>query len=287
MKTLKLIAALGLLAGTTAAANAVDSGLICLSPNATGALTITGNGAMYIPAHAVFVNSNHSQSVRGTGNASLEVPYLYSCGGASWSGGAGCTGQFCHMAAPVADPLSSTVFPSTQTMQNLGTLSYSGGTRYVNPGYWAGGASFSGNCTVSMSPGVYVFGSSFSVTSGCTVNGSGVVIVMMGGGLSLSGQSNVNLTPPTSGNFNGIVIAQPSSNSSAMSLSGGSALHIAGAVYAPASALSLSGSGTATTGPQVGDLIVCKTATLNGNGQMRIGGETLNAIQPPHQPLAD
>ncbi len=46
--------------------------------------SMTGNATVTIPARAVYVNSNSSSAVRTTGNASLDAPDVYICGGFSF-----------------------------------------------------------------------------------------------------------------------------------------------------------------------------------------------------------
>jgi hypothetical protein len=111
---------------------------------------------------------------------------------------------------------------------------------------------------------------------------------MQGGSLSISGSSAFTLTPTTSGALNGVVIAQPASNTHALSLSGGSSMNISGTIYAPGAALTLSGSGAVTgEGPQMGDLVVAKRVTLTGTGSIKIGHSQSTALQLPSQPLFD
>lgn len=289
MNALGLLSVLGLMAGTAlGASSSMGSGLVVLHPSANGALTMTGNSSVHIPAKAVYVNSTSNSAVKTTGNAVLDAPYLYVCGETSFTGNSGCTGQICHSGVPYGDPLGSTALPNAQGQSSQGSLSISGGTRNLSPGYWAGGGSITGNATVNLAPGVYMFGGNLNVSSGCVISGSGVTIVMVGGSLSCSGQSTMNLSPPSSGNLANIVIAQPGSNSKDMSLSGGSGMNISGAIYCPGATLTLTGQGTVQgDGPQMGDLVICRQATLTGQGSIKIGHAEMQAIELPKQPLAD
>jgi hypothetical protein len=64
------------------------------------------------------------------------------------------------------------------------------------------------------------------------------------GGISLSGNGSFNLSAPTTGTYQGILILQPKANTRAMSISGNAATGItAGTIYAPAALLAMSGNG--------------------------------------------
>jgi hypothetical protein len=288
---MKLFAfALGTGVAAAAMAGGVDgSGLVVLDRSADGALSMTGNSVVEIPARAVYVNSSSRNAVRTTGTATLDCPNLYVVGGTSFSGRSGCTGTITQTGVPYQDPLFGLRFPSASGVTDFHSRSISGGGAVtLGPGYYSGGISISGNSNVTLSPGVYIIGGSgFRLTSG-SVTGANVCLVMQGGSLSLAGNSPVTLTPPATGDLRDVVVAQPSTNTSAMSLSGGSALNISGTIYAPGATVSLTGNSSVEgQGPQMGDVVIANRVSLTGTATIKIGRADMRAIAPPQMPLAD
>jgi Flp pilus assembly protein TadG len=85
----------------------------------------------------------------------------------------------------------------------------------------------------------YVFTSSIT-GSGITVNGSGVTISFTSGSLVASG-STYNLSPPTSGNYAGVTLYEPPSDTQGPTLSG-TGSNLSGLFYTPGATTTVSGS---------------------------------------------
>ena len=120
-----------------------------------------------------------------------------------------------------------------------------------------------------MASGLYIIeGGGFTISGNASVTGSGVTIFNAGskypstggtyGSISLSGNGNFTLSPPTSGTYAGVVIFQPADNTKALSISG-NASSMTGEIYAPAAQLSESGNG------HLDATIVVDTMTMSGN----------------------
>lgn len=288
MKAFALIFCVGTLSSAAFAGSSDGSGVIVLDNHEEGALRMTGNAAIRVPARAVYVNSDSSNAIRTVGTAVLDTPNLFSCGGWSFGGNSGCTGITTRTTVPCDDPCSGMRFPSTAGMTPAAQLKLTGGSVNLSPGYYANGIDVSGNTNLTLAAGVYIVGGSgLKVTSG-SIHGDGVTIVMMGGSLSIAGCSTLQLSPPTSGDTTGVVIAQPSSNTSEMSLAGGGEVNIAGTIYTPGTRLTLTGnSAIEGQGPQMGDLVVTKRLSLTGTSVIKIGQPMAAAILPPLPPLFD
>ncbi|MBV8066351.1 MAG: Tad domain-containing protein [Candidatus Eremiobacteraeota bacterium] len=86
--------------------------------------------------------------------------------------------------------------------------------------------------SVTMQPGVYVFNGS-TTFNGSTIAGSGVTIYVTASGTppDFNG-NNVNITPPTSGSYNGVLYYQVPSNAQAP-IFNGSSVNFEGLIYAP------------------------------------------------------
>ena len=173
-------------------------------------------------------------------------------------------------AATVADPLASLTPPSTSGLTNYGSESLSGNaSATIMPGIYSQ-ITVSGNARLTLSNGTYIIeGGGFSVSGNASVNGSGVLIVNAGsaypntggtyGGITLSGNGIVQLTPPSTGTYAGIVVYQPRDNARPLTLSG-NASGMTGLVYAPAAQVSESGNGSLNAA------IIADTMSISGNG---------------------
>jgi len=271
----------GAIVGRSNAASTTDigfvSGVMVLDSGATsGALSMNGNARMKAPA--IYVNSSSNSAVQVSHNTVLDTPNLYLLNAASL--GSSLTGTSRTFPGPALDPYSGMSLPATDTAHDLHTLSINGGTQTISPGYYSGGMSFGGNAIVTLNPGVYVLGNGIS-TNNATIRGDGVCLVILGGRVNIGGNAIVNLTPPTSGNMIGVVIAQPASNTNAVSLAGGSSMVVHGTIWAPGAAASLGGNASASeTGPIMGDMVIVKTLSLSGSGSLNIGGQSRNIVQP-------
>ena len=86
--------------------------------------------------------------------------------------------------------------------------------------------------SVTLDPGTYVFNGS-TLFNGSTITGSGVTIYVTANGTPPDFNGNtVNLSPPTSGNENGVLYYQVPSNTAAPTFNGSSG-SLAGLIYAP------------------------------------------------------
>ncbi len=289
MRCLLSAGIVSLLAGAAVAAGGGNSGLVVLSPGAQGALEMVGDARVEIPAKIVYVNSSHQRAVDTTGSAVLDAPAMYLVGGARFNGQSEFTGVLHKSGAAFADPFAHMLFPRHDSMENFGGWSIASNSSVtLSPGYYSQGISISGQATVHMDPGVYIFGGSgLKLTSGNLI-GEEVTIIIQSGELELAGNGQVHLSPPTSGLTKGVVIAQSRDNDSQMSMACGAEMHITGAIYAPSAQLRMVGNSEVEGhGPLMGDLVVADMVQLRGTATIRIGRGELKAISLPALPLFD
>ncbi|GAC1404698.1 MAG: pilus assembly protein [Candidatus Velthaea sp.] len=146
------------------------------------------------------------------------------------------------------------------------SLRYNSKTVTLTPGVYCGGTTFSAS-NVAMNPGVYVFPGGLT-SNASTITGTGVTLVFPTGGVTTLNAGSFDITAPSSGNTAGVAFYQPPSNSSAITLNGGSgARNIQGAVYAPSADLTSNASFGSWT------LLVAATITLNA-GSMDVPTNT-------------
>jgi hypothetical protein len=90
------------------------------------------------------------------------------------------------------------------------------------------------------------------------------VTLISDGGITVTGSGSMNLTAPTSGPYNGVLLFQPSGDSSAMALTGSGGSTIQGILYAPSSKLTLTGSGSMTVSLD----IIVDALSVTGSGSV-------------------
>ncbi|MDR3776764.1 MAG: pilus assembly protein TadG-related protein [Terracidiphilus sp.] len=237
-----------------------------MNPTASQAMNLQGSFDVSTPGCGVLVNSNAPDALQLTGSGGT-----LSAGSVAVVGGTG--GQVGDSSpapvtgiAPLNDPLSYIPPPAYNTPSVPCGAVPSGNT--IGPATATGTVCYSGNVTLSnvtMNPGVYVFTGNVSFSG--TVTGSGVTFYLLGGLNASNG--TLNLSAPTSGTYNGLLVFAARDDSNQLTFDKGSASGtLSGIIYAPDSAMVLNDSGGDKNGGLAftTDLIVNtlydKTATL-------------------------
>ena len=145
----------------------------------------------------------------------------------------------------VTDPLAGIDEPAEGDWgTNHGTVSVTGGTHALEPGYYPGGISMTGG-TVNLAPGLYVLdGNGLKVTGG-DLYGEGVMLYIVGTGyVKLSGNGVVDIGPSAvdSGPYGGILIWQARGNSAVADITGTDQFGgMDGTLYFPAAHVDVTG----------------------------------------------
>jgi Flp pilus assembly protein TadG len=252
--------------------------------SASNALTLTGSGS--ISAKAIGIVGSYDKT--GSGSITPNPPT---------TGIAPAADPLASLPAPTISTgtCSSSCTPSNTGSGNLtvqpgtytsisntgsGTLTLAAGNYVItgsltNTGsgaliLGAGNYSIGGNFTTTGS-GAVTLGtdSSFTVGGNLSLTGSGALTgtgetFYTEGGTTLTGSGNMNLTAPTSGPYNGVLVFQARSDTDAMSITGSGGDTIKGIVYAPAAALTLTGSGSMSVSL---DMIV-DSLSVTGSGSV-------------------
>jgi hypothetical protein len=132
----------------------------------------------------------------------LSAPYL-----------GGVTGTNCPTTPILNVPLKTP--PADLGITCSGTGTVSGNT--ASPGTYG---NFPPSSNITLNPGTYCVTGNFSMNGGDTLKGTGVTIVMKYGTLKWSGNSTVQITAPTSGDYKGLLIYYPPSNTNDLSMEG-------------------------------------------------------------------
>ena len=249
----------------------LEVGLVVLSPNASAAVNISGSGEMIVPR--IHANSTHQTAVIGSGNGTLHSRCVHTAGGAEFGNATHVTGVVLENAGAVENPFVDFVMPeNTDLPADLGSLDLKGGNHVINPGYYSGGIEIRANANVTLLPGEYYVGGLGLMARSGVVTGDDVTIILMDGELDMGGNAVVDISPPETGDYEGIAFLQHPSNTNALVLRGGAGFYIGGTILAPSAHIDIRGNGAAIgVAPFFGDLMVCDTVDVGGNGAIRIG----------------
>lgn len=127
--------------------------------------------------------------------------------------------------------------------------------------YTMGTFTSSGSSSLTLGSGLYITTGNQSLTGSGALDGTSVTFFTEGS-TTVTGSGSMDLTAPTSGTYNGIIFYMPTTDSSAIKISGSGSMTLEGIVYAPDSPLTITGSGS---GNVYTDFIV-DSLTLSGSG---------------------
>jgi hypothetical protein len=253
----------------------VNYGVLLLNPSGSGALTATGSGTLTVTGTSVVVDSNDPGGAVADGGAILTAVSFDLAGrpGDSTSGGGQFNGTI-HSGFPsIPDPLAylAPPDPSSLPLESSQTLKITGSQPVtLSPGLYKGGIQDSGNGNLTLQPGIYYMqGGGFSITGQGSVVGNGIMIynapLTHSDSIDLNGQGSVNITPMTSGPYQGISFFQDRSASVPVSVTGNGKVNMSGTFYAASASVKLTGNGT---GDVIGSQYISYSLSLHGNGSM-------------------
>lgn len=207
--------------------------IVSLSPHACGAFYAHGNQDLQAIGGGIHVNSDcHDSAFRQVGNSgNVQAPSITVVGGSTYS-----NGNVSPVPSTGATPLPDIIYPnptcSGNALQTGNTLS---------PG--AVNGSFPPSGVTHLNSGIFCITGDFVMNGGDEIIGSGVVLVLQSGGISLNGNSHIDLSAPTSGPFAGLLIYLPPGNSSSVTINGTNDSRFTGSILAPSAHITLSGTG--------------------------------------------
>jgi Flp pilus assembly protein TadG len=243
--------------------------MTALHPTASDTIHLEGSFNVDAPGCSVVDDSNASDALVFTGGGgTLTAGSVGVVGGATGQTGdsspAPVTGiapvsdPLANLPAPTYNPASCTAAPAGTTWGPAtagGTVCYSGDIKVQN--------------NVTMNPGVYVFPGTLDFNGGGSLTGTGVTLYFPGPNGTLGGSGNgnttLNLTAPTSGTYNGILIYQDRSDTNTGELNGTPIANMTGIIYMPDAELEISGNSTVSldTDLIIGSLYDKGNATIN------------------------
>lgn len=241
-----------------------------MDPSANNAFSISGSASVTVSC-GIQVNSSSLQAMVASGSARVSAAAVEVHGNFITSGSATISPPPVIGADPVTDPFAGVAAPTASVCDFTDWSVNGGGTAALNPGVYCNGIKVTGSSTATFNPGVYVLrGGGLQVSGGSNLSGNGVTFYNTGGGaysyqaISITGGGHLTLSAPTSGPYAGLLFFQDRSivSSATNSISGGSIGQFTGVLYFPTTPLSYSGgSGTNWTYTT----ILAKTVTFSGN----------------------
>jgi hypothetical protein len=232
------------------------SAVVGLNPGSRGVLVSGGSGTTTIRGSGVLVNSSHNCAVDG--NAPINIPdgALTVVGGicnsaVNASGGTQGTTQLEVSTVPGVGPAPNIIVWPDPVCRNNGSTETVDGVMYFSPGiYGTGGApGFMSNVGSTrnfvMRPGVYCIHNNWTVNAQFRVVGSEILIYQPSGSITVNGGAIVLWSAASEGEFAGLLIYQPWSNTNTITLAGGGDSQFIGTILAPSALVKVSGGSSA------------------------------------------
>ena len=234
------------------------SALVSLNPTKKHAFKVSGLGDVVVQNGGIFVNSNHDEAIKASGKGTATADSI------------SVVGWVHHQSLPRLTPTPTKVSQITDPLAGLAPPPKPSGPcnppinvpafndMTIDPGLYCGiHLSAMGNLT--MNPGVYWFESGgMHITGQGDLIANGVLIYMGPGtdGVKITGQGDFQVTPPTSGDYQGLAVFQHPDNSSDLKVTGQGGGFISGTWYAPSAEIEVRGQGDLIVHAQlIGDTI--------------------------------
>lgn len=235
--------------------------LIATNPTADGAITI-GGSAVLKSGCGMAALSNSTDSIRVSGNPTIDVNYLMSAGGIDDWFNTNSDDAVKEYMTTLSDPFINLTPPNNTSSPTPYNCVRSGNTTTatLSPGTYSG---ITTSCNTVLNPGIYVIdGGGVTIRAQDAVTANGVMFVLKNGAyFKLNGGSSINLTAMTASQLQaaGVSAAQASlldgmlvmedrnSSGNTSTLNGNSESIINGTVYLPRSTLNFGGTARVTS----------------------------------------
>jgi hypothetical protein len=262
----------------------VASGCLYVTAPTGAALTTNGN-TLITTGCGIWVNSNSYNAIDLSGgnttitdtNPDTKVQIV---------GGYQCYGQTLNCISPApqtgarsaGDPLAGLPAPTPGSCTPIPSIGH--GTTTIDPGTYCGTIGVQSSETLIMNPGTYIFKSDgsnscgFSASANGNVTANGVTLYMADScDVSITGNGTVDMSAPTGGLYQGILMFQARTNTTPSSLTGGSGQVLNGIVYFPNALLHYAG-GSASDINAPSATIVAYNIQLNGSTYIHNAGSS-------------
>jgi len=260
---------------------------LSLDPTASGATTVKGSAQVTLNGCDMYDDSNSATALTVNGSATVSAQAVDVVGGIS-----GASNITVPQPPDIAtdqsywpDPYANTPIPPFSGCDQHNYSAKSGATT-LNPGVYCGGMSLNAGAVVTLSPGIYILDrGSLQVNGGASLTGTGVTLVFTSSTgqnyatATINGGATINLTAPTSGPTQGIVLYGDRNmpTGTGFKFNGGASQYFGGAIYIPQGAVDFAGGANTSTGctQLIGDTL---TFTGNSNLSINCSGSNIKPI---------
>jgi len=254
-----------------------------LNPAASNAMSVNGNVNIQSGC-GLLVDSSASNGLAVNGNVTITAPTIGVVGNYSATGNVTFTPTPKTGVIAASDPLAYLAAPTVGSCAHNsfslnGNTGSSGSPYQLYAGVYCGGISVHGNAWLNFNPGTYVLaGGGMSISANTVMSGTGVTFYNTTGTggygeISLSGNSTVNLSAPTSGPLAGILFFQDRSiptGAAASTITGNSSSTFDGALYFPTTQITYGGN-SSVNGYSI---VVADELVISGNTQANLSAPT-------------
>ena len=228
-------------------------------------ISVSGGASITSDKCQIFDNSSDPKALTVSNGAELTAKQIGIVGGYSVSGSGIVSPSPVTGIIASTDPLAY-LQPPIVSGACSAKISINGSSpTTLNPGCYSS-ISWSGSGNLTFNPGTYEFTGNVQLTGSGNLNGNGVTFYISPTGSISATNGVMNLTAPTSGTYNSILLYQDRSNSTNISFSGQGGSTLTGIFYAPTAALSFTGS---SSGTQYNISLVSKSVSLSGQATLQ------------------
>lgn len=245
--------------------------VLVLDPDNACAFSATGNATLFLTLGegGIYANSNDpDNAICADGNAEINTDTgIFVVGGYEESGNAEFIPPPVTGVAPIPDPLAALAAP-TPPGGSCTTYVLSGNdVDTIDPGLYCS-ITVDTNAVLTMNPGVYYIETgNFSVSGNASLDATEVMIYLEQGNFTMSGNGTFNITAPTSGPYQGMMVFMDQANVSTITMEGNSIVNTTGTIYGKLTAMTLSGNGSGTV---LNAQVIVNTMAISGNAAMAL-----------------
>ncbi len=248
-----------------------------MDPTAASAMLTNGNVNIQSSC-GLLVDSSSSTGMTINGNVTIAAPTIGVVGNYSSNGNVSLTPTPKIGVIAASDPLAYVTEPTVGSCAHTsfslnGNIGSSSAPYQLYAGTYCGGISVNGNSWLNFNAGTYILaGGGMLINGNSTMTGTGVTFYNttgLGGygAITLNGNSQANLSAPTSGSLAGILFFQdraiPSSAAGSV-INGNSSSTFDGAIYFATTSVTYNGNSSANGY----SIVVADKLTINGNSSL-------------------
>jgi hypothetical protein len=248
--------------------------ILVLDPDDKASLSTGGNGFINVTGSAVQVNSANGSAMIANGGGSFGSPNLDVTGGYTTPGGGSIAGPVTTGTDPIPDPLAYLPPPDITTLpiRSTKTLKYQHGNHTLQPGVYYGGVNITSDASVTLEPGIYYMkNGGFNWGGSGSLTGNGIFMYLDPGSnsdkINLTGNGVCNLSPMTTGTYQGILFWQRRDSTNEIAVQGNGNMTIKGTFYAAGGQLNIQGNSGVN---MIGSQYIADNMVVGGNGTLNI-----------------